>query len=124
MVAVNEGMTRTYNRFHTAEEQGTAIKRLRELHNEMDRAVLLSAMTGTILLERLHPQFLSPKPRTTTLTRIDIFGRRTSATLCCRVCSPSTPNAMPRRSPPASRPLRASSGSQTTMKMTDKIIST
>lgn len=40
MVARNEGMTKTYNRFHDRAEQSKDIKRLRELHGEMDRAVL------------------------------------------------------------------------------------
>ena len=40
MVARNEGMTKTYNRFHDANETSGDIVRLRELHAEMDRAVL------------------------------------------------------------------------------------
>ena len=40
MVARNEGMTKTYNRFHNPAERGDDIVRLRELHAEMDRAVL------------------------------------------------------------------------------------
>ncbi|MCC7539362.1 MAG: N-6 DNA methylase [Deltaproteobacteria bacterium] len=40
MIANNEGLTKTYNRFHDADEQSPAIRRLRELHAEMDRAVL------------------------------------------------------------------------------------
>ena len=40
MVACGEGITRTYNRFHDPAEQSADIVRLRELHAEMDRAVL------------------------------------------------------------------------------------
>jgi len=40
MVAANEGMTKTYNRFHDADENSDAIVRLRELHDAMDHAVL------------------------------------------------------------------------------------
>ncbi len=40
MVENNEGLTKTYNRFHDPEERSAAIKKLRALHAEMDRAVL------------------------------------------------------------------------------------
>jgi hypothetical protein len=40
MVARNEGMTKTYNRFHDLAEQSPDIVTLRELHADMDRAVL------------------------------------------------------------------------------------
>ena len=40
MVANNQGLTTTYNRFHDRDEQEPAIFRLRELHDAMDRAVL------------------------------------------------------------------------------------
>jgi len=40
MVANNEGLTKTYNRFHDPHERSPAIHRLRELHDAMDRAVL------------------------------------------------------------------------------------
>ena len=36
----NEGLTKTYNRFHNPDERDPDIARLRELHAEMDRAVL------------------------------------------------------------------------------------
>ena len=36
----DEGMTKTYNRFHDPNERGPRITRLRELHAAMDRAVL------------------------------------------------------------------------------------
>jgi hypothetical protein len=40
MVRNNEGLTKTYNRFHDPEECSPEILRLRELHDAMDRAVL------------------------------------------------------------------------------------
>ncbi len=40
MVENNEGMTKTYNRFHDPDERDPRIERLRQLHAEMDRAVL------------------------------------------------------------------------------------
>jgi hypothetical protein len=40
MIARNEGLTKTYNRFHDATEHAPDIERLRELHHAMDVAVL------------------------------------------------------------------------------------
>jgi hypothetical protein len=40
MVRNNEGLTKTYNRFHDPNERSSEILRLRELHAAMDRAVL------------------------------------------------------------------------------------
>jgi hypothetical protein len=40
MVRNEEGLTKTYNRFHDPDEDDTEILKLRELHAEMDRAVL------------------------------------------------------------------------------------
>ncbi|MGF1675985.1 MAG: type IIL restriction-modification enzyme MmeI, partial [Rivularia sp. (in: cyanobacteria)] len=39
MLARQEGLTKTYNRFHNPEETATDIQQLRELHVEMDNAV-------------------------------------------------------------------------------------
>ena len=36
----NKGLTKTYNRFHDPKERSPEIRRLRELHTAMDRAVL------------------------------------------------------------------------------------
>lgn len=58
MVAADEGMTKTYNRFHKDSETGLAIHRLRELHDEMDRAVL-RAYRWDDLAETLQPEFLT-----------------------------------------------------------------
>jgi len=57
MIARNEGMTKTYNRFHDATETAGDIVRLRELHAEMDRAVL-RAYGWDDLAERAEPVFL------------------------------------------------------------------
>jgi len=40
MVCNNEGLTKTYNRFHDPDEDSPDILRLRDLHEAMDRAVL------------------------------------------------------------------------------------
>ena len=40
MFESDEGMTKTYNRFHDPNERDPRIARLRELHAAMDRAVL------------------------------------------------------------------------------------
>lgn len=40
MVEHDEGLTKTYNRFHDPHDADPAIMRLRELHADMDRAVL------------------------------------------------------------------------------------
>jgi hypothetical protein len=36
----NEGLTKTYNRFHDPDERSSDIARLRQLHAAMDRVVL------------------------------------------------------------------------------------
>ena len=40
MVSNNEGLTKTYNRFHDPDERDADILKLRDLHAAMDRAVL------------------------------------------------------------------------------------
>jgi hypothetical protein len=40
MVRNDEGLTKTYNRFHDPSETSPDIQRLREMHDAMDRAVL------------------------------------------------------------------------------------
>jgi len=42
MLANNEGLTKTYNRFHDPHEKSSEIAHLRELHAAMDRAVLIA----------------------------------------------------------------------------------
>ncbi len=58
MVARNEGLTKTYNRFHNPAETGDDIQRLRELHAAMDRAVL-EAYGWHDLAARAEPRFLN-----------------------------------------------------------------
>jgi hypothetical protein len=57
MISRNEGMTKTYNRFHDVDERGEDIIRLRELHAEMDRAAL-RAYGWDDLASRAEPIFL------------------------------------------------------------------
>ena len=57
MAARNEGMTKTYNRFHDPTEIAEDIQRLRELHVAMDRAVL-EAYGWDDLAARAAPIFL------------------------------------------------------------------
>jgi hypothetical protein len=57
MIARDEGMTKTYNRFHDRKERGEDIVRLRELHADMDRAVL-AAYGWDDLAARAAPIFL------------------------------------------------------------------
>jgi hypothetical protein len=58
MIAANEGMTKTYNRFHKSDERSEPIRRLRDLHDEMDRAVL-RAYGWRDLADELRPEFLA-----------------------------------------------------------------
>ncbi len=57
MIDRDEGMTKTYNRFHDRTETAEDIQRLRELHAAMDRAVL-EAYGWHDLAERAEPIFL------------------------------------------------------------------
>lgn len=58
MVAANEGMTKTYNRFHDQDEGEAAIQILCDLHDKMDRAVLC-AYGWDDLADELRPVFLT-----------------------------------------------------------------
>jgi hypothetical protein len=58
MITADEGMTKIYNRFHDPEEAGEAIRHLRELHDEIDRAVL-RAYGWDDLADELRPVFLT-----------------------------------------------------------------
>ena len=51
MVKNDEGLTKTYNRFHDRRETSPEIARLRELHAQMDRAVLDAYGWQNIALE-------------------------------------------------------------------------
>ena len=57
MVNRNEGLTKTYNRFHARGENAADIARLRTLHAEMDRAVLRAYGWGD-LAERATAEFI------------------------------------------------------------------
>jgi hypothetical protein len=58
MVARNEGLTRTYNRFHSPSDRTPEIQRLRELHHALDLAVLRAYGWGD-LAARAAPEFLT-----------------------------------------------------------------
>jgi hypothetical protein len=58
MIGANEGMTKTYNRFHNPDDASGPLQRLRELHDEMDRAVL-RAYGWDDLANELRPEFLT-----------------------------------------------------------------
>jgi hypothetical protein len=57
MVERGQGLTKTYNRFHDRAERSEDIRKLRDLHAEMDRAVL-QAYGWDDLAERAEPAFL------------------------------------------------------------------
>ncbi len=58
MIARNEGLTKTYNRFHSPSDRAADIQRLRELHHELDLAVL-RAYGWDDLADRAAPEFLT-----------------------------------------------------------------
>ncbi len=57
MIARNEGLTKTYNRFHARGENGADVARLRALHCEMDVAVL-RAYGWNDLADGAAPEFI------------------------------------------------------------------
>jgi hypothetical protein len=57
MIGRKEGLTKTYNRFHTRGENAPDIAHLRQLHADMDRAVLRAYGWGN-LAECAAPQFI------------------------------------------------------------------
>ncbi|MCO6048377.1 N-6 DNA methylase [Mesorhizobium sp. RP14(2022)] len=59
MIARNEGMTKTYNRFHDARDNAPDLTALRDLHADMDR-VVLRAYGWDDLADRAAPAFLTP----------------------------------------------------------------
>jgi hypothetical protein len=58
MIENGEGTTKTYNRFHDQTENAAGVARLRDLHADMDRAVL-SAYGWHDLAVRAEPVFLT-----------------------------------------------------------------
>jgi hypothetical protein len=57
MTSRNEGLTKTYNRFHARGENGADIARMRSLHHEMD-VVVLRAYGWNDLADRAAPEFI------------------------------------------------------------------
>ncbi len=72
MIARNEGLTKTYNRFHARGENGADIARLRALHHEMDFAVL-RAYGWDDLATQAAPEFIEQEADEgkTAKTRLD-----------------------------------------------------
>ena len=58
MIARNEGLTKTYNRFHNSAERARDIQCLRELHHAMDVTVLRAYGWDDLAL-RAAPEFLT-----------------------------------------------------------------
>jgi hypothetical protein len=58
MVARNQGLTKTYNRFHNSQDRSPDIVRLRELHHALDLAVL-QAYGWDDLAGKAAPEFLT-----------------------------------------------------------------
>lgn len=83
MIDRNDGLTKTYNRFHDRNDRGADIQRLRDLHTEMDRSVLLAYARGEVdvkkavvwrdLAERAVPEFIEQEADEgkTAKTRLD-----------------------------------------------------
>jgi hypothetical protein len=70
MIERNEGLTKTYNRFHARAEKSADITRLRALHSEMDRAVLgaygwddLAARSESAFIDQEADEGKAPKTR-------------------------------------------------------------
>jgi hypothetical protein len=63
MIETNKGLTPTYNRFHDQYDEDHAIQRLRDLHAEMDRAVL-RAYGWHDLADAADPVFLTEETET------------------------------------------------------------
>lgn len=63
MIDTNKGLTPTYNRFHDPYDDDPAIQRLRDLHAEMDRAVL-RAYGWDDLADAANPVFLTEETET------------------------------------------------------------
>jgi hypothetical protein len=63
MIDTGNGLTPTYNRFHDPYDDDPAIQRLRDLHTEMDRAVL-RAYGWDDLADAVNPVFLTEETET------------------------------------------------------------
>jgi hypothetical protein len=99
MVKRNEGLTKTYNRFHARGENSSDIARLRTLHAEMDAAVL-RAYGWHDLADRAAPEFIEQDADEAKRQRRASTGRRSSRTRSSPGSSRSTPNARQPNAPP------------------------
>lgn len=63
MVTNNQGLTKVYNRFHDPYDDDQEIRRLRDLHAEMDRA-MLRAYGWDDLADAANPVFLTEETET------------------------------------------------------------
>ena len=108
MVRNDEGMTKTYNRFHDPYENDPDIGRLRELHAAMDRAILDAygwtdiSTDCEFLLDYEIDQATWGRKKKPYRYRC----RTPSETRCSPASSPSTPNAPPRKRALARHPPR------------------
>jgi hypothetical protein len=102
MVARDEGMTKTYNRFHDSDERNEDIVRLRDLHAEMDRTVLLTYGWDD-LAERSEPIFLDATNEDDHTYQGRLFWPSAFRDEVLAVSSPSMPNATLKRSVSTSR---------------------
>ena len=109
MIRNNEGLTKTYNRFHRPDEHSPQIVGLRRLHDQMDRAVLdaygwhdLQPVTG-FLLRSLTTKMTKTKvaaPPVQSRGNTVIGGRTTCMMRCSPACSRSISSAPPCKRPP------------------------
>ena len=108
MVRNDEGLTKTYNRFHDPYEDNPEIGRLRELHAAMDRAVLdaygwtdIPTDCDFLLDYEIDEATWGRKKKPYRYRWPDSVRTRSSP-----ASSPSTPNAPPRKPAWARRPPR------------------
>ena len=97
MIVRNKGMTKTYNRFHDPAKPADGHPRLRDLHADMDRAVL-RAYGWHDLAERAEPIFLDETNEDDHTYQGRLFWPSDFRDESSPASSPSTPSATPRRS--------------------------
>ena len=97
MVQNNEGLTKTYNRFHDPNENGPAIDRLRKLHEAMDRAVLEAYGWADIPTDCEFLLDYEIEGGGGGRGLIVTAGQITSETMSSGACSNSMPNVPPKR---------------------------
>ena len=109
MIRNDEGLTKTYNRFHDPYEDDSGIVRLRELHDRHGRC-----RPRRLRVDRYpHRLRLPPRlrdrrsqPGIARRSRTAIAGQTPSAMRCSPVSLPSTPNGPPRKPARARHPMR------------------